>query len=200
MSSELGGVEVLEAADAVIALLSPTTAGSWSQGVPELDFTVATVIAHAAEVCLWYAIDLSSAGIDLVTVEHHVHADRGDAALLLENLRTYAQICAASVDASPADRRGYHPMGRADRSGFAAMACDELLVHGDDAARGLGLDFLPPAALCERVVRRLFPWIEPGDDPWTMLRYANGRIALEPDRPRLQGWAWHCAPVSEWAG
>jgi hypothetical protein len=37
------------------------------------------------------------------------------------------------------------------------------------------------------------------DDPWRLLLWANGRIALG-ERPRLQRWRWHCAPLSEWDG
>ena len=34
----------------------------WSAAVPDLDMTVAAVVAHAAEGCLWYAIDLAAGG------------------------------------------------------------------------------------------------------------------------------------------
>lgn len=103
--------------------------------------------------------------------------------------------------AAPTSARGFHPMGAADASGFAAMACDELLIHTDDAARGLGATFAPPDDLVEPVLRRLFPWVSPVTEPWPQLRWANGRIALG-DRDRLDGstWAWHCAPLADWDG
>jgi hypothetical protein len=90
-------------------------------------------------------------------------------------------------------------MGMADPSGFAAMACDEMLIHTDDAARGLGLAFSPRHDLAELVLRRLFPWVPVDADPWPLLRWANGRIALG-GRARLEGWVWHCAPLDEWNG
>jgi hypothetical protein len=90
-------------------------------------------------------------------------------------------------------------MGSPDPSGFAAMACDELLVHADDAARGLGLAFRPDADLAARVLARLFPWHIAGDDPWRTLLWANGRIDL-PGQPTQKGWRWHCAPLAEWDG
>jgi hypothetical protein len=76
-----------------------------------------------------------------------------------------------------------------------------MLIHTDDAGRGLGRTFSPPPELAEAVLRRLFPWVvdEDGSDPWELLRWANGRTALGA-RPRLQGWAWHCAPLAEWDG
>jgi hypothetical protein len=81
------------------------------------------------------------------------------------------------------------------------MACDELLVHGDDAARGLGLEFDHDAPLAAQVLARLFPWhtVGPGDDPWQILLWANGRIDLE-GRPHQGRWRWHSAPLAEWDG
>lgn len=81
------------------------------------------------------------------------------------------------------------------------MACDELLVHGDDAARGLELPFTPDGNLAQRVLLRLFPWHtdDGDDDPWPTLLWANGRASL-PGRVGRHGWRWHCAPVSEWDG
>ncbi len=160
--------------------------------------SVVEVVGHTAEGCLWYAIDLAAGGADLGPVEHRVRTE-GDAGEVVETLRTYAHIVASVVEASPSTARGFHPMGTADPSGFAAMACDEMLIHTDDAARGLRVSFEAPSDLVEPVLRRLFPWITDTADPWSQLRWANGRVAL-PDRPRLTDWAWHCAPLSEWDG
>jgi hypothetical protein len=80
------------------------------------------------------------------------------------------------------------------------MACDEMLIHTDDAARGLGLAFTPGGELAGRVLARLFPWHDPGpEDQWQLLRWANGRTDL-PGRPSQQGWRWHCAPLPDWDG
>lgn len=80
------------------------------------------------------------------------------------------------------------------------MACDELLLHTDDAASSLGVAFEPPPDLPVAVLHRLFPWVEGGgEDPWTLLRWANGRIPLGA-RPQLRKWRWHCAPLADWDG
>jgi uncharacterized protein (TIGR03083 family) len=200
MVGVLSGNDVVRAATLVTNALTAAADRSWDVPVPDLEFTVGGVVAHAAEVCLWYAIDFTAAGADLVTVEHHVHPDRGSNELLLQTVTTYARVLAATLEAAPRGQRGFHPMGRADASGFAAMGCDELLIHGDDAARGLGIAFRPDLALCDRVVRRLFPWVDVNTDPWKALRYANGRIALDDRHPKLEGWSWHCAPLDEWGG
>jgi hypothetical protein len=79
------------------------------------------------------------------------------------------------------------------------MACDEFLVHGDDAARGLGLRLDPPPGLAARVLARLFPWHELGDDPWQTLLWANGRVDLA-GRESQRRWRWHTAPLDHWDG
>ena len=86
-------------------------------------------------------------------------------------------------------------------SGPGDDAAFELAVRADapNAARGLGLPFRPGADLAARVLTRLFPSHEVGDDPWRTLLWANGRIDL-PGRPNQQGWRWHCAPLVEWKG
>ncbi len=181
----LAGGDVLAAAAAVSALLEPVADRDWSVPVPGLEFTVASVVAHAAEAALWYAVDLWEGPTDDAAYEIRVRSD-ADNGRLLNSLRTAAALCAASVDAAPVETRGFHPWGSADPEGFAAMACDELLVHGDDAARGLELRFSPDGDLAERVLLRLFPWHadDGSDDPWSTLLWANGRVTRAgPARP-----------------
>jgi hypothetical protein len=191
------GADVLATADAVLAFLRPHAHDDWSVPVPDLDFTVASVVAHAGESSLWYALDLTGGPDDAA---FHVGI-RPDAApsVLLRSLHVAANLCATAVDAHPPTARGFHPAGPADPSGFAAMACDELLVHCHDAATGLDAEFEPDPALAGRVLTRLFPWHDPGPDPWTTLLWANGRLDL-PGAPRRAGWRWHCAPLDEWDG
>lgn len=194
-----GGVELLAIAGLCGRTLGRHVERDWSVGVPDLEMTVAGVVAHASETGLWYAIDLSAGGAELdATVEHRVKAD-GPNAMLVDTMTTYARVLAAVVDATPATARGFHPMGAADPSGFAAMAGDEYLIHTDDALRGLGEDFAPPQELAAVVLARLFPEVTGDEDPWSLLRWANGRIALG-DRPRRSTWRWHCAPLEEWDG
>jgi hypothetical protein len=190
--------DVLQAAEACGELLRPAVNASWEVRVPGLEMTVAQVVAHAANGPPWYALDLWSGPGDDAAFEVSVKPDAGNAAILL-SVSIAARVCAASLDAAPGEIRGFYPAGSPDPSGFAAMACDELLVHADDAARGLGLEFRPDSALSARVLARLFPWHEVGADPWRTLLWANGRIDL-PGRPRQWGWHWRCAPLAEWDG
>jgi uncharacterized protein (TIGR03083 family) len=85
---------------------------------------------------------------------------------LVATIGAFATVLARVIDAAPPGARGWHPFGMADASGFAAMACDELLVHTDDVARGLDVTFTPPPDLAAATLRRLFPWAPAGTDPW----------------------------------
>jgi hypothetical protein len=159
----ISGDDILAAAAACHSFLEPAVGADWTAAVPGLDFTVASVVAHAANGPLWYALDLWGGPGDDAAFDLKVRTDAANAAILV-SLRSAAQVYAASVDAAPAGIRGFHPAGAADPSGFAAMACDEMLIHTDDAARGLGLRFVPDLKLAGRVLARLFPWHESGSD------------------------------------
>ena len=194
----MNAANVRRTAGDCVSFLRASMDGDWNVSVPGLDFSVLGVVAHAAETCLWYAIDLAAAGQDLKSVEHRVKTDTSPADVV-DTLAAYAEVVAAVIETAPGTARGFHPCGTADPSGFAAMACDEMLIHTDDAARGLDLAFHPDPDLAAGVLHLLFPWVTNITDPWEQLRWANGRTDFA-DQPRLSGWAWHCAPLEEWDG
>jgi uncharacterized protein (TIGR03083 family) len=165
--------------------------------IPNMTWTVAGTVAHIARTALGYAVDAVAGPRELAGVDLEVGT--GTAADLIAAVRAGATLLAAAVDAMPPGARGWHPLGLADAGGFAAMGCDEILVHTGDAARGLGVPFDPPPALAERTLRRLFPWAPGSHDPWAALLWANGRGDL-PGEQRLDRWRWHCAPLEEWDG
>jgi uncharacterized protein (TIGR03083 family) len=191
------GDDVRAAAELCRQILEPALGADWTVAVPGLEFTVASVVAHAAEAPLWYSVDMGS-GLENAAFELKVIATAPNERLLTSLLAASSAL-AACVDVVPSDTRGFHPFGSPDPDGFAAMACDEFLVHGDDAARGLGLSFGPDRRLASGVLARLYPWHSLGDDddPWKVLLWANGRIEI-PGRPPQNAWRWHCAPLAEW--
>ena len=119
---------------------------------------------------------------------------------LIQVHRAQAVVLAAVLRSMPDGARAFHPAGMADRYGFAAMSCTEILVHTDDIAQGLGVEFTPPVAVAARTLARLFPWVPAGDDPWRALLYAAGRRAFGGNQRRAPNWSWQCAPLSEWDG
>jgi hypothetical protein len=130
------GDDVRSAAQVCVAALTPRLNEDWSAPVPGLDFTVSSVLAHASLGPLWYALDAWAGETDSARFTLGVAPDASPEALIA-GLQQAAAVCAASLDAAPPDLRGFHPAGSPDRSGFAAMACAELLIHTDDALRGL---------------------------------------------------------------
>ena len=193
------GDDVRTAAELCRALLEPALDADWSAPVPDLDFTVSGVIGHASQAALWYPVDMWS-GAENAAFEVSIVEDAGNRRLLA-SLYGASHVMAAALDAAPPTLRGFHPFGSPDPSGFAAMTCDELLVHGRDAARGLGREFRGEARLASSILARLFPWHAVGadDDPWQVLLWANGRVSLA-GREDQKRWRWQCAPLAEWDG
>ncbi|WP_181776384.1 maleylpyruvate isomerase mycothiol-dependent enzyme family protein [Amycolatopsis pittospori] len=114
---------------------------------------------------------------------------------MLEFVTVGAGILGATLRTVDPDVRAYHPSGRADVEGFAGMGCVEVLVHGEDMARGLGVTLDPPRDVCSRVTARMFPDTEiTGVDPWTALLWSTDRTDL-PGRPSRAGWQWRGAPL-----
>jgi uncharacterized protein (TIGR03083 family) len=192
------GAQVLQAAGECQAVLTAGLDRDWSGKLPHLDFTVAQAVTHIAGGTLWYATDLAAGPERLDTMELRVLPGTPPPELV-RTIGAFATVLARVIDASPPGARGWHPFGQADASGFAAMACDELLVHTDDVAGGLELPFAPPPALARATLERLFPWAPTDADPWPALLWANGRIDL-PGHQRQVDWRWHCAPLQEWDG
>jgi hypothetical protein len=190
---------VIAATEALVAALEPSVAsGDWEQRAGALTWSCRHTLAHAVDCVYWYAsnlvrrstVDAGSPDVDDATALPQ----------LVDSLRSGGALLALAVDTADGDARGFHPYGMADASGFAAMGCDEVLVHGHDIARGLGVTrYEPPVDTVERTLRRLFPWAPEDADPWTALLWANGRVALG-DRPPERKWLWHCAPLDEWDG
>ncbi|MFD0413313.1 hypothetical protein [Streptomyces sp. NPDC127108] len=96
----------------------------------------------------------------------------------------------AALDASPADARAWH-WGPCDPTGFASMGTAEILLHTHDITRGLAVEWLPPGALCRRVLDRLFP-DAPDGDPAAVLLWCTGRGDLD-GRERRTSWTWRAA-------
>ena len=165
----LGPEHVLESAHVLRAVLAPHLHRDWSVRAGDLTWSCQETLVHAADV--WYAVALASQYRDWLpprlvwrpglTPEEGLAAHDAAAALL-----------AAVMRSMPPEARGYHGQPT-DAEGFAAMHCDEVLVHGYDIARGLGIAFAPPPDLARRVRDRLFPWT-PAGDPWTTLLWCNG--------------------------
>lgn len=196
---ELQPDDLLAAAAACRAALTPALGDDWGVPAGDLDWDCRRTLDHIPDALAFYAALLATRATERITPPRNGDPGRSPAELLAV-VETTAAILAAVVLAAPPASRAFHPAGLADAEGFVAMGCAEIMIHTADLAQGFGRPFTPPADLTRRVVRRLFPWAPTDAEPWAALRWACGRIAL-PDRPRLgPDWWWHCAPLAEWDG
>ena len=180
--------------------LDPLVDRDWSVPAGDLDWDVRSTLTHVCDAVGWYAAHLAVQGRRRLRVDVRVHDDATNAEVL-DVLDAAAATLAHVARAAPPNGRGYHSAGIADVTGFVAMGCDEMLVHGWDACLGLGLGLVVPPDRAARVCQRLFPWAPADDAPWPALLWANGRVGLPGRRPRLvPDWVWHCAPLDEWDG
>ena len=163
----------------------------------DLTWSVRQTVAHVCDAVGWYAAHLASQSTRGLRFDLRAHDDASNADLL-DVLDAAAATLAAVADAAPPRVRAFHSTGVTDTSGFLAMGCDEILVHGWDAMRGLNGDLRPPDELAQAVLLRLFPHA-PADTPsWATLLWANGRIDLPGKAARLgPDWTWHCEPLDE---
>lgn len=202
--------DVLHVVDAAVTTLTPALDRDWHVAAGGLEWTCWETVEHVADDLFTYAIQL---GPRRPTPDTHVPvvyaASRpgGPASTifaepaagpagLLQVLEGCGALLAAMVRVTPPSVRAYHPDGAADPEGFAAMGVVETLVHLHDVATGLGLPWQPDAALCARVLHRLFPAAPADTDPWRTLLSATGRGEL-PGHPAVTGWRWEPAPMTD---
>jgi hypothetical protein len=199
MNDTVGPEDVRIAAMACRGALSDLVDLDWSTRAGELDWSCRQTLEHIPMTNLFYASQLA-----LTADERLPRASGGEDQLTVTELVLSVEVNAAILEhvirAAPESARSFHPAGMADRSGFAAMGCDEILIHMADIAAGFEIDFKPPEDLCGRVLARLFPWVTADVGHWEALLWANGRIPLAGLGPQDINWLWHCAPLAEWDG
>jgi uncharacterized protein (TIGR03083 family) len=191
----LNSEDVIAAAEQCAEFLRTPADQDWSVRVPDLEWTVWETVAHIGDALLWYSLVHAAGGPDVDTLMDRPFRRNATPAELVFTVNTAARALAGQLACSPPETRGYHGWGTPDPEGYAAMACDELLIHTDDVARTFGATFEPDPNLCARVLDRLFVDV-PDAPPWDALRWANGRIAL-PDHPRRNQWRWYATPPGE---
>ncbi|WP_433060370.1 maleylpyruvate isomerase N-terminal domain-containing protein [Dactylosporangium sp. CS-033363] len=186
--------DVRRALDESLALLRPAAIASpeaWSAPAGELEWTCLETAAHIAHDLTAYATQLTSRADDAyLPLDLEVRPET-DPATVLQIMAACGRLLGLSLDAAGPSARAWH-WGPTDRTGFAALGVNEILVHTWDVAQGLGLPWTPPPDLSALVLSRLFPGVPPEADSGRLLLWATGRIAL-PDRPRRSLWTVRAA-------
>ncbi|MFD9907470.1 maleylpyruvate isomerase N-terminal domain-containing protein [Streptomyces sp. NPDC059063] len=183
--------DVSEAAAEMVRVLEPQATRDWEPvSAGSLEWSCRATAAHVAHDLLAYAGQLSARPdtaylpFDLTV---RPSATPGD---ILRVVTAAAGLLVAALDTASPETRAWH-WGPCDPTGFAAMGTAEILLHTYDITRGLGVDWLPPGALCGRVLHRLFP-DAPDGDPAAVLLWCTGRGDLD-GRERRTSWTWQAA-------
>ena len=189
-----GGEQVEQAVAGAVAVLRTAVDRDWDEvRAGRLEWSCRYTAEHIASALTAYAEQLAGRG-QHTRVPFGIVLDEGTGPSdVLAVISTAGALLAAAVRTTPPQVRAYHPLGDADREGFAAMGVTEVLLHTHDIAGGLGLRYEPPAELCEDVLGRIFPQVRPGPRPWPTLLWATGRGEL-PGRAPVAEWRWH-APL-----
>lgn len=191
--------DLLSAFDRVRVRLAALAQEDWDVKVPEMDWTVRDTVEHLVDTIGFYTLHLLSESPRRLPVDLRCHRGISNASVL-DVLAAEVRGLARSAALLPASTRAYHFHGMADVSGFLGLACAELLIHGDDACRGMGVTVDADGAVTRKVVERLLPWAPGGGSPWNTLLWATGRSSLEGFEDLGPDWAYHPAPLQEWNG
>ncbi|MFF3346453.1 hypothetical protein [Streptomyces sp. NPDC002779] len=206
-SAPVTAADVEQAVRLAVAALRGAEGADWSVKAGSLEWDCWETVEHLADDLFAYAVQLGPATPPLDAhvpfdwtrrrpggPANSVFADRkAGPAGLLQVLEACGALLTAMVRTTPPTVRAHHIFGAADPEGFAAMGVVETLVHTHDVAEGLGVDWTPPADLCDRLLTRLFPDTPTDTAPWLTLLWATGRTEL-PHRPRRTEWRWYGEP------
>ena len=174
---------LVEAADFVVGELRPLTGADWAARAGDLDWDVRTTIAHLGGALTKTALYLAAQATRWSPLILSAHPEEENENLL-DGVTIGAQALASVASSSPPGALAFHASGMHTATEVVAHLCAEILVHGWDAGRGLGIDLQPPSALCAEIVRVAHPEADPADDPWRVILDANGRLG----RPAWGQW------------
>jgi uncharacterized protein (TIGR03083 family) len=157
--------DVVAAATTVAAALRPVAGRDWSVRAGPLEWDVKQTITHMIAATAKYTLYLASRCDHFIALSVTRWPDATNQEVV-ESVLPVARGLAAVVAATPADVRACHVTGPSSAAGYVGRACVELLVHTEDALSGLGVAFVPPEDLCQRVLAQQFPAAAGPGNPW----------------------------------
>jgi hypothetical protein len=186
--------DLLRALAHCVTPLAELAERDWDVAVPGMAWTVRETVEHLVDTLGFYTLHLAAQTPERLRIDVRCH-DGVANDVALDVLTAEARGLANLSELLPPTARAWHFHGTADVSGFVAMACAELLVHGHDACRGLGRSLDPEPEVASRVVRRLFPSAPPDTDPGQTLLWATGRASLDGHDDVGADWTYHPQPA-----
>lgn len=187
----------IDAASAALsAALGPAVDRDWTAATGTGDLNALRTAEHLGDCLMSYGAQLVAGRTDDYVRFEAALLSAATPAQALEFAVTGAGLLAAAVATADPEVRAFHPCGVSDPEGFAGMGVVEVLVHGEDMARGLGVKLEPPPDVCARVLARMFPEVTVDAEPWTALLWATNRVEL-PGLPNRAGWRWRGTPLRD---
>jgi mycothiol maleylpyruvate isomerase-like protein len=171
-------------------VLQPVVARDWTVPAGSLSWSCWQTAAHIAHDLLAYATQVSaSPPTAYLPLDLRVRpgASPGE---LLATIGACGGLLQSAVATADPESRAWH-FGPCDPAGFEAMGVAEILLHTYDITQGLGIQWMPPATMCEPVLQRLFPNV-PNGPAADVLLWATGRGEL-PGHARVTSWVWKAA-------
>jgi hypothetical protein len=179
-------------ADRLCDVITAGAPAAWNRTAGDLDWTVRRTVAHVVDALTWNSLQLASGATGHIRVDA-LPPTEATPRELVEAVRAAARLMRAVIDGGGPDRRSWHLFGLTDPAGILAVGLAELLVHGEDITRGLGLAWNPDLDVVRAVQRRLLPQAVVGDDPWTSLLAAHGRTVGDGTAVAAT-WTWDMTP------
>ncbi|WP_030954320.1 GNAT family N-acetyltransferase [Streptomyces sp. NRRL S-481] len=189
---DMGGERVQEAVAGSVEALRAAVDRDW-EAVPAqgLEWSCRETAVHVAVALLRYAGQLAGRAAEgRIPFAFGLEEGTGNDSVL-RVIETTGALLTAAIRTTPREVRAFHPFPfrSANPEGFAAMGVAEVLLHTHDIAEGLGVAYEPDPALCDFVLTRIFPHVQPGPTPWRTLLWATGRGDL-PGRAPVTEWMW----------
>lgn len=203
----MNDTDVTDAVAVAVSTLSGALDRDWQVPAAGLDWTCWETLEHMADDLFAYAAQLGPSAPSLtehvpIGYQHRrpggpgltIFVDPADGpGAILVVLETCGRLLTAMVAARSPAVRSHHTYGVSDPDGFAAMGVVEVFAHMHDVTAGLGLPWDPPADICDRALRRLFPSAPTDTERWPTLRWATGRGVLPGLAARTE-WRWDGTP------
>jgi hypothetical protein len=195
MMTPIASADLITASDHLTDVMMPALSADWSVPAVGVTWHVRTTMEHLVDVLGSYILHLLPPSSERLPVDVVCHEQLSNGQVL-NIVRTEARGLTTAAQLLDPTTRAFHFHGETDVSGFLALACSEVLVHGHDAARALGMRLEPRPALVRRVLGRLFPAAPTDTDPWQTLLWATGRTSLLGHPDVGADWRYRTAPPS----
>lgn len=206
---EPDSLDVRSVIDDLMRHVSTLPDDSWDEFAHNLTWTRRETIGHLCDDLVFYAMQIAGNQPPQTSyvefIEPPAWREGGPQSVLYPDpdagtpgvvscLDAAGGVLSAVVATVPASRRGFHPDGISDASGFAAMGIAEAVLHGYDilATRADSGEvntggYAPDGAVVARVLDRIFPDVTRTADPWNDLLRATGRHA----ESTTTDWRWN---------